>query len=90
MLQTIKDFIFSSTGEGISLRLKSLIGIIVLGAGLFHFGVNTAELGDIFDRLGAAVTAIGTLISVVTYIRGHSRNVFYKQNAMGRYDENSG
>jgi hypothetical protein len=87
MLQAIKNFFLSSTGEGLSLRLKSLTTLIVFAGGLLGFVVNTDQLNGLFDVLALSVTAIGTLISAATYARAHARMIFYRENKLGRFSK---
>lgn len=85
MLERIKDFVLSSTGEGISLRLKAATGLIVMLAGFLGFVVDTDELNAMFDLVGTIFTAVGALISAGMYVNGHWRKLFYKANKLGRY-----
>ena len=89
MLETIKNFVLSSTGEGLSLRFQSLCAGLfplllalspVLGLGL------TSEDLEGFKLLVLEVLATAmTLAATVQHINGWLRHNFYKKAELGRF-----
>lgn len=84
----------SSTGQGLSLRIKSIAGIIIFAGGLLGLGLTSEEIaqiadgiGDIFDIFKAFVGSLGTVTSIVTLIIGIIRNSRNKKLGLGRYSQ---
>lgn len=77
----------SATGEGISLRLKSAIPLVVLILGLFKFSADPNILTNGADQLGALVTAILALISAGFHFYGWVRANLYKKMALGKFSK---
>ena len=89
MLETIKNFVLSSTGEGLSLRFQSLCAglfpLLLALSPVLGLGLTSEDLeGFKLLVLEVLATAI-TLAATIQHIRGWIRHNFYKEANLGRF-----
>lgn len=81
----MKDFFTSSTGQGIALRVKAGIPLVVFVLGLFGYQTSEAELAPIPDLFLNIFVAAGIIISGVYEVFGIARAVYNKEHGLGKY-----
>ena len=89
MLQKIEDFVLSSSGQGLSLRLKSLLtgitSLAVLVAPLLGLDLTPESWGAGADLAEKVVGALVLAASGLFQFKGWVRARFNKENKLGRF-----
>lgn len=89
MLKIIKDFVLSSTGEGLSARLKSGLAMVasvaVLAGPLIGLHITPESWGEVSDLAVNLVASLSTGVSLVIHIFAWVRRNQLKQAGLGRY-----
>ena len=79
----------SSTGDGISLRVKSfLIGIlpaILLVLKLSGYEISNEEAGSFINIIALVVSAFVTILASIYHMKGWARRNFYKTTNQGKF-----
>lgn len=88
ILAKLKNAILSSTGEGISLRIKSLSFLIISVFGFWGIVVNADQVGEFADQIGTIITAISAAVSGTIHLYAWARANFYKANSLGKFARN--
>ena len=81
----MKDFFKSSTGEGVALRVKAGIPLIVFVLAWFGYQASEVELSGVIDTSLKAFNALGIVISGVYEVFGIGRAIYNKKNGLGKY-----
>lgn len=85
----VKDFVLSSSGEGFSLRLKSLLSgatsLVVAIAPLLGWDLTPDSWGEGVDIFVALVGAALTLVAGLFHMRGWADRNWRKDGNLGRY-----
>lgn len=89
MLDQIKFWITSSTGEGLSLRVKSflvsIIPIIILVAHLSGYSITSENINSLIEQITVVISSVVTIISAIGYIYGQLRAMQYKHMQIGKF-----
>ena len=85
----VKDFVLSSSGEGFSLRLKSMLlglsslALVVLP--LLGLEVTPESWGELVDLVSKIAGAVVAIVSGLLHMRGWADRNFRKDLNLGRY-----
>lgn len=79
----------SSTGEGLSVRVKSfLVGAlpaVVVIAPLFGFNITEAAGNDLIASVVGTLSAVGTITAGLWHIYGWIRAFVFKKQGLGKF-----
>ena len=81
------QWMISSTGSGISLRIKSFLGGALAIATLNQFGIDSAGLSEGIDMLFTVIGSAGLALSGFYQLIGWIRNKSYKRARAGKFAE---
>ena len=85
MKEKILDFLMSSTGEGVSLRLKAAFGVISAVAMMAGIVIKQEEFDHAAEVVGQIIAFAGVLVSAWAYYKGKKRHDLYEKMGQGRF-----
>jgi hypothetical protein len=84
-LEKLRDFALSSTGQGISTRIKGASAFVLFVASLFKFTLGEDDISATADAIGAIVSATGAIAGALLYVTGLARYKIMKREKLGRF-----